>query len=137
MSAQDNTELIKRAYPAFGRGDLAALMALMAEDLDFQHPMPQSIWPFAGKRKGRKGLEDFIKGSAEVIVREHFEPSEMIAQGDYVVVLLEERMSAKATGISFDNPHVHVFKVVDGKISRFLIFEDTAPLIAALQGYHR
>ena len=137
MSAEENVELIRRAYAAFRRGDMAALMVLMAEDLDFQHPMPQSIWPFAGKREGRKGLEEFIRGSAQVIVREHFEPSQMIAQGDYVAVLIEERMSTKSTGISFDNPHMHVFKIVDGQISRFLIFEDTAPLIAALQGYRK
>src|SRR5215475_1306270 len=107
MSAGDNTELVKRAYAAIGRGDLDAFIDVMAEDLDFQHPMPQAIWPFAGKRKGRKGLEEFIKGSAQVIVREHFEAGQMIAQGDYVAVLIEERMSTKSTGISFDNPHMH------------------------------
>jgi hypothetical protein len=54
-----------------------------------------------------------------------------------VVSLLSERMRAKATGVSFDNPHVHVFKIIDGKIAQFLIFEDTAPIIAALQGYRK
>jgi hypothetical protein len=30
---------------------------------------------------------------------------------------------------------VHVFKIVDSKIAQFMIFEDTAPIIAALHGY--
>jgi ketosteroid isomerase-like protein len=137
MRERENVELIKRAYAAFGRGDLPGLMEMVANDLDFQHPMPQAIWPFAGKRAGRVGLTEFIQGSPQAIAREHFEPEEIIAQGDFVVVLLSEEMKAKTTGISINNPHVHVFKIVDGKIAQFRIFEDTAPIIAALQGYRK
>ena len=137
MSERDNSELIQRAYAAFKRGDLESLLSLFADDFDFQHPMPQAIWPFAGSRKGHQGFIEFIRGSSEVIEREHFEPGEFIAQGDYVAVLLSERMRAKATGVTFENPHVHVFKIVNARIVQFLIFEDTAPIIAALQGYRR
>jgi uncharacterized protein len=134
---QQNTELIERAYSAFKSGDTLGLLALFADDFDFQHPMPQEIWSFAGSRKGHKGFVEFIQGSSQVIAREHFEAGQFIAQGEYVVVLLSERMRAKATGVAFDNPHVHVFRIADGKIVQFLIFEDTAHIIAALQGYRK
>jgi ketosteroid isomerase-like protein len=137
MSAQNNIDLVKQAYAAFKRGEQEALFALLDDALDFQHPMPQSIWSFAGRRKGREGFAEFIAGSSQVIEREHFEVDEFIAQGDYVAVVLSERMRAKTTGISFDNPHVHVFKIVGGKIVQFMVFEDTAPIIAALQGYRK
>jgi ketosteroid isomerase-like protein len=137
MSELDNCDLVKRAYSAFKRGDIPGLLELLDEDLYFQHPMPQSIWPYAGNRKGRKAFVEFLEGSSQVIEREHFEAGEFIAQGAYVVVLLSERMRAKATGVSVDNPHVHVFKVVGGKIVQFMVFEDTAPIIAALQGYRK
>ncbi|MGH7841625.1 MAG: nuclear transport factor 2 family protein [Candidatus Binataceae bacterium] len=134
MSELDNTEIVKRAYAAFKSGDIQALLALFTDDFEFQHPMPRSIWPFAGRRKGRAAFVEFIEGSRQVIEREHFEGNQFIAQGDFVVVLLSERIRAKATGISLDNPHVHVFKIVGGKIAHFMVFEDTAPIIAALQG---
>ena len=137
MGEQDNIDLVKKAYAAFERGDVPALLELFADDLNFQHPMPQAIWSWAGRRRGRKAFVEFLEGSSQAIEREHFEAEEFIAGGDYVVVLLSERMRAKATGISFDNPHVHVFKIVDGKIVQFMIFEDTAPIIAALQGYRK
>jgi ketosteroid isomerase-like protein len=111
------------------------LLGLFAHDFDFQHPMPQAIWPFAGNRKGHKGFIEFVQGSSQVIAREHFEADQFIAQDEHVVVLLAERMRAKPTGVAFDNPHVHVFRIVDGQITQFQIFEDTAPIIAALQGY--
>ncbi len=137
MAEAENTALIERAYAAFKDRDLKGFLALFADDFDFQHPMPLSIWPWAGARKGRKEFAEFVGESSKVIEREHFEVDKFIAQGDYVVVLLSERMRAKATNILIDNPHVHVFRIVGGKIVRFMIFEDTAPIIAALQGYRK
>jgi hypothetical protein len=137
MREDTNIELIKQAYAAFKRADMKALLALSAEDFDFQHPMPQAILPFAGSCKGHQRFIEFVQGSSSVIEREHFEASQFIAQGNWVVSLLSERMRAKATGVPFDNPHVHVFKIIDGKIAQFLIFEDTAPIIAALQRYRK
>ena len=65
MSDQPNVKLIKSAYAAFTRGDLQTILDLCSEDLDFQHPMPQTIWPWAGKRKGRAGLAEFMMGLGE------------------------------------------------------------------------
>jgi uncharacterized protein len=137
MSESSNTEVVKKAYAAFKPGDMKDLLACLWDDFDFQHPMPQAIWPFAGSRRGHREFIDFVEGSSQVIEREHFEPGQFITQGDWVAVLISERIWAKASGVAFDNPHVHVFKIVEGKIAQFLIFEDTAPIIAALQGYKR
>ena len=45
MGDQQNVELIKSVYAAFTRGDLQTLLDFFSEDLDFQHPMSQTIWP--------------------------------------------------------------------------------------------
>jgi uncharacterized protein len=137
MSELQNVELVKSIYAAFTRGDLKTLLGSFSEGLDFQHPMSQSIWPWAGKRNGRTGLGEFVAGINETMAFEQFKPREFIAQGDHVVVLFFERGRVKATGVVFDNFYVHVFKIEDGKIAQFLIFEDTAPIIAALHGYRR
>ena len=137
MSEQQNVELIKSGYAAFTRGDRQALLDLFSEDLDFQHPMSQSIWPWAGKRSGRAGFAEFLAGLDETVEYEQFEPREFIAQGDLVAVLVFERSRVKATGVAFDNAYMHVFKVKGVKVVQFLVFEDTAPIIAALQGYRR
>ena len=115
MHEDTNIELIKQAYAAFKRA-MPALLALFAEDFDFQHPMPQGIWPFAGSREGHQGFIEFVQGSSSIIERKHCEASQYIAQGDGVVVLLSERMRAKNTGVAFDNPHAHVFKIADDKM---------------------
>ncbi len=57
-----------------------------------------------------------------------------IAQDDKVVVLVFEWARSKATGIAVDNSYVHVYTIEGGMITQLLIFEDTAPIIAALRG---
>jgi uncharacterized protein len=133
MDDQDNIQSLKTLYAAFIRGDIHSVLGFFSDDLDFQHPMPQSIWPWAGKRLGRTGLAEFIEGLNPLIEYEQFEPREYIAQGDRVAVLFFEHGRIKATGVTFDNYYVHVFKFKEGKIVQFLIFEDTAPIIAALR----
>ena len=137
MSEQQNIDLIKRAYAAFKRGDLQTLSGFVSEDLDFQHPMPQSIWPWAGKRNGRAGFAEFLQGLGEVIEYDELEPREFIASDDHVAVIVFEHGIVKATGIPFDNLYVHVFKFTGSKVVQLLIFEDTAPIIAAMQCYRR
>ena len=111
--------------------------SLFSEDLDFQHPIPQSIWSWAGKRQGRAGFAEWLSGIYQTLEYEQFEPREFIAQGDRVAVLCFERTRVRATGVVFEISEVHVFELKGGKVVKLLIFEDTAPIIAALQGYRR
>jgi hypothetical protein len=62
MSEQKNIELIKSGCAAFTQGDLQTLLDFFSEDLDLQHPMPRSIWPWAGKRNGRARLAEIRRG---------------------------------------------------------------------------
>lgn len=137
MSEQQNVELIKGVYAAFSRGDRQTLLRLFSEDLDFQHPMPQSIWPWAGKRKGTVGLSEFVAGIYETLEYDKFEPREFIAEKDHVAVVFFERTRVKATGVVFEIDEAHIFKFKGGKIVQLMIIEDTAPIIAALQGYRK
>jgi uncharacterized protein len=137
VSEHDNIELVKRCYSAFAQGHIQQVLELFGDDLDFQHPMPQSIWPWAGRRSGRQGLARFFAGLSETLEYERLEPREFIAQNEWVAVLLSERARVKATGAVYEISEVHVFKLQNGKAVQLMVFEDTAPIIAALQGYRR
>ena len=113
---------------------MKSVLAPFADGLDFQHPMPQSIWPWAGSRSGRQGLAEFFAGLSQTLEYERLEPHQFIAQDDSVAVL-SERTRVKATGMFFEISEVHLFKLKNGNVVQLTIFEDTAPIIAALQGY--
>jgi ketosteroid isomerase-like protein len=84
MRERDNVELVQSIYSAFARGDMNSVLAPFAEGVEFQHPMPQSIWPWAGSRSGRQGLAEFFAGVSETLEYERLEPHQFIAQHDSV-----------------------------------------------------
>lgn len=50
------------------------------------------------------------------------------------MVIARTRGTARATGAPFDLRAVHVWKVVDGMISRFEAYIDTPAMLSALTG---
>jgi hypothetical protein len=66
------------------------VLAPFADGLEFQNPMPQSIWPWAGQR-GRQRLAEFFAGVSETLEYERLEPHQFIPQDDFVAVVLSER----------------------------------------------
>jgi len=133
VNEQDNIELTKQGYAAFARGDIQAVLKLFADDAELLQPLSAAIFPWAGTRRGRAQLAEFLAGLAEVGEFEQFEPQEFIAQDDKVVVLIAERFQIRATDRSFNNELVHVFTIKDGKASQLRIYEDTAPFLAAMR----
>jgi ketosteroid isomerase-like protein len=137
MGERENIESVKRIIVEFAQGRIQEMLEMFSDELDFQDPMSQSVWPWAGQRSGRQGLAEFFAGLTKTVEYDQFEPREFIAQDDFVTVVLFERGRAKATGVAFDNLYIIVFKFVQGRVTQVRVFEDTAPIIAALQGYRR
>jgi len=130
MREQENTEIIKHGFAAFQRGDIQGFLELLDDDVNFRHPMPTAIWPWAGHRRGRALVAEFFANLQPV---EEFEVREFIAQRDKVVVLVFERLRIKETGRRVNNEFVIVFTLRDAKVVELCVYEDTAPIIAAIR----
>ena len=63
MSAEENTRLVQSAYEAFGRGDIAALAELMADDIEWVDPGDTDDDPNAGTFNGKEAVLDAISGT--------------------------------------------------------------------------
>ena len=134
MSEQDNVRTVQEAYAAFGRGDIAALLAMLDEGVEWVTPGPPEVMPTAGTRRGREGVAEFFSTLAETDDIEVFEPQEFIARGDKVVAIIKCRTRLKATGRAVDDELVHIFTVRDGRVTRFREYFDTAAAVEALRG---
>ena len=130
MSEHTNAEVIRQAYEAFGRGDVPAVLDLLADDVDWTLQGP-SVIPWAGPRRGREGVAEFFSLIGETLEFEQFEPREFVAQGDTVVVLGYERSLVKPTGRTFEHEWAHVYTLKDGKIAKARFIEDTAAQVVA------
>ena len=132
MSEQQNIELVKRGYEAFGRGDIPALLDLFADDIEWNSPGPPDL-PTAGRRRGRQQVSEFFLAVDQVFEIQQFEPTTFVAQGDVVVVLGTDTARIKATGKVITDDWAHVFTVRNGKVARMQEYIDTSAVVAELR----
>lgn len=131
MNEQQNLEVVRRGYEAFGRADIEALLRLFDEHIEWVSPGPAEL-ATSGRRRGRQAVADFFNSVNDVFEIQRFEPKEFIAQGDRVIVLGDNTSRIKATGAVLDSEWVHVFTVKNATITAFHEYADTAAVVAEL-----
>ncbi len=135
MSEQQNLEVIRRGYDAFGHGDIETLLSLFDEQIEWVTPGPPEL-KTSGRRTGRQAVGEFFGTVNEIFEIQRFEPKEFIAQGDRVIVFGDESAAVRATGKVLDNVWVHSFTLRDGKVVAFQEYFDSAAIVAELQAAH-
>jgi uncharacterized protein len=129
MSTQESLQVVKEGYAAFSRGDIPGLLALMAEDVEWQ--IPGAGLPLAGTYRGRDGVANFFQKLAADSEILDFQPREFIAEGDRVLVVGWERAKVKATNRTVELDWVMSFTIRNGKVAIFREYTDTKALAAA------
>ena len=132
MSEQQNLEIIRRGYDAFGHGDIDTLLSLFDEQIEWVTPGPAEL-PIAGRRTGRQQVAEFFGVLDSVLEIQRFEPTSFTAQGDQVIVTGSDTARVKATGKVLDGAWAHVFTLKDGKVTRMQEYTDTAELVSELR----
>jgi hypothetical protein len=124
-----DTAVVAEVYAAFGRGDLARIAELFADDgVITQSP----ALPWGGTHTGPQGLATFLG-----TLTEHLESApvteRLFADGaGRVVQVGRTRGTVRASGAAFDVPEVHVWTVAGGRVRRFEAYLDTPALREAL-----
>ncbi len=115
------TDTVRVFYAALGRGDAAAALGLMADDIEWN-----TMWHY--KVDGR-GPQKVAEGVLKPLMAEWssfaLTPTEYIADGGTVVSLGRFTGVHGATGKSADAAYAHVWDVAGGKIQRFRQYIDT------------
>lgn len=125
MSEQANLQTIKKAYEAFGRGDIQTILSLLTDDVEWTLPGPSEV-PYAGKRHGHAGTAEFFRLLAQADEVLTFEPRDFLAQGDLVVVLGRYSARVRSTGRVAESDWVHVFKFRGDLVASWHEYYDTA-----------
>jgi ketosteroid isomerase-like protein len=133
MSEQQNVDVVRKGYEAFGRGDIDGLLAQLDPNVEWRTPGPEDL-PTAGQRRGHAAVQEFFQTLAGLLEIQRFEPKQFIAQDEMVVVTGDDTARVKATGTTLESRFVHVFTVRNGKVVGFEEYFDVSALVADLRG---
>jgi ketosteroid isomerase-like protein len=124
---------VQQAYQHFKNGDIQSVLGLLSEDVEWTLFEIEGV-PFSGTRRGPERVGEFFSEVFDTEEVLHFEPRELVAQGDKVVALGNYAWRVKSTGLEYETDFVHVLTMRDGKVARYQEFMDTAVVGAAYRG---
>jgi uncharacterized protein len=114
MAVQENVQIVKEVYAAFGRGDIQGLLALLAEDVEWI--TPGEGWPLAGTYRGRAGVAGLLHEASEMLEISCF-----------------ERLRVKATNRTFEGHWVTAFTVRNVNVMNVREYNDSLALARAFE----
>jgi len=117
--AHPDAELIARAYDAFGRGDIPAVLDVFAPDITWHVPGRS---PISGDYKGHdEVLGHFAKFMELCGGTLRLDVDEVACDGGRVYVYCT--VSAERYGQAWSSPEIHVWRVVAGRAVEFREFQ--------------
>jgi uncharacterized protein len=122
--SQENVDLVRGIYQAFGSGDVADVLSRLRDDIVWNEA---ENYPYADGNPYRG--PDAVLGVFGRIAADWdgftIIPNKFLDAGDTVVVLGRYRGTYKATGRAQNSQVVHVWRIVDGKAASFQQYVDT------------
>ena len=121
MSDQ-NVQLVQGAYEAFGRGDVPAVLGVLADDIAWSVPPPL---PQAVEAHGPGEVGAFFERLGAIWEGLDIQVTDFVASGDRVCVI--GRGSGKVGGQDAGYGFVHAWTLADGKAVRFDEYAQPGP----------
>jgi ketosteroid isomerase-like protein len=134
VSADANIKTITQVYEAFGRGDVAAILDAVTDDVDWAAEAASSAAPWYGVRHGRDAVAVFFSDFGSTMEVEEFTPVSSAANDTEVLTVVRFRARSRNTGKTAEMNLHHYFKFRDGKIAYYRGSEDSAQTETVLRG---
>ena len=122
-------QVVQRAIDALNSGDAAGFLGSFSEDLEFWMP---GTTPVSGQTHGLKeftSLVEKVAGYLNVLIT--IKVTNFIACGEWVVTQADGHGVTKA-GKDYDNHYCHLWQVCNGKITKFVEYNDTDLIMRVL-----
>jgi uncharacterized protein len=126
--AQENVELVRRAYAALNAGDVEGLIELC--DQDFEIDMEERVFNPATYR-GHDGIRRFYGEVREVWAEYRWDPEELIDREDQVVALLHAQGRGRGSGVEIDRRVAMVWTLGGAKALAVRFYVDRAAALRA------
>ena len=111
--------------------DWQPLVDHLAEDVVFRVTIPEGT-PISGELRGKQAMVDHLMNLGDLLEFRQEKPLEYYGNGDRVVVLGQESVEVKKSGVTV--PHSEYATVLDFRgdlITRFLVIQDMSAFVDA------
>jgi ketosteroid isomerase-like protein len=126
-------ETVRAIYEAFGRGDVAAILDHLAEDVAWDQDAPGYGIPIYEPGVGKAHVARFFEAVQELEFL-RFEPQSFLAGGSQVAVPVAVEARVRSTGKVAKALEVHLWTFgEDGKVSRFFHCIDRHAFVLAYE----
>lgn len=116
-----NAELVRAAYAAFAQGDIAAILDMLDESVEWSSP---ATLPQGGTFSGTAGVVKFFEGVGGAWESLRVQPEAVGDVGSDLVVGVIQGSGLLRGAQPASYGAVHVFTVRNGKITRFREYAD-------------
>lgn len=132
-----NIAVLEGIYAAFARGDVEAIKAQVADDVDWGLGLDESIRGDAGRFLANwqrsDGVYDYFGAAAEELEFHAFSPVGMLADGNLVLSRIEIDVTGRRTGRRIQLSEIHAMWFDDdGRVIRYRPYVDTATMLSVL-----
>ncbi len=119
-----NLETVQNLYGAFGAGDIPAILAMLSDEVEWDHGYEDTSVATLVPRTGPDEVVGFFEelGALEF---KRFDVVNMLEGGNQVVAVIELEVVGKETGREFADQELHLWTFGDdGKVASFRHFLD-------------
>jgi ketosteroid isomerase-like protein len=124
-------ETIQRLYEAYGRGDVDAALAEVADDVDWAAEAASTSVPWYGSHRGKAEVARFFNEIGSNVAVSEFTPLSFTSNETDVVATIWWSYTVNATGKTAAMHMQHWWRFAEGKIVYFRGSEDTEQSAAA------
>jgi uncharacterized protein len=134
MSTEDNVKTVNAVYEGFARGDIPAVIDLVADDVDWASEAASTDVPWWGVRHGKTEVVAFFEALGTEMEVTEFTPLVVVGDGDDVLTVVRYGAKSRTNGKAATMDLHHHFKFRDGKIAHYRGAEDTLLTLQVFQG---
>jgi ketosteroid isomerase-like protein len=129
--AEGNTEVVLRVMRCLADADVEGVLADIDPDATFD--WSNSNAPDRGVYVGHAGWRAFMEARNEALAERRFESVEILTPDDDTVVVLARVLErGRASGIGVETRGAAVWKLSEGKVVRFTIYQSSADALRAV-----
>ena len=133
-SPDQNLMTVKEIYDAVERGDTAAILERVTDDVDWAAEAASRAAPWYGRRSGKDGVSSFFGDLGTSIEISSFTPHSFAATNDNVHLLVDWTFRPLLGGPETSMTMHHYWRLRDGKVEYFRGSEDSELTARALAG---